>query len=333
MQKRLIWADSLRGILIVLVVLGHAIQAQLGGGCFDNHVWNYIYSFHMAAFMAVSGWLSFRANRQPAIIGGGRLSTFYRRVQQLLIPFFLWSLLKLFSLIVFSLNEVFSILHPDPYYWFLWALFWIQVLFMFGDWIAEKSRVRQEIIVILICAALVLLMTLFDVRVVGIQYISYYFIFYAVGYYLHKYDFLMMKNKVLLVILVILWTIMAWFWDMHELPSFLVLIPLPGAIVLYIYRFLTALIAAYILFCVAPMLLNAKNNLNKPIIWLGKVSLGIYVAHLLFIYQLTKSVNALIDSPLVIISIVFIASLVFSSGIVWVLSKLKYSARLMLGKI
>lgn len=204
---------------------------------------------------------------------------------------------------------------------------------MFGDWIAEKSRVRQEIIVILICVALVLLMTLFDVRVVGIQYISYYFIFYAVGYYLHKYDLLMMKNKVLLAILVILWAIIAWFWDMHELPSFLVLIPLPGAIVLYIYRFLTALIAVYILFCVAPMLLDTMNKLNKPLIWLGKVSLGIYVAHLLFIYQLTKSVNALIDSPLVIISIVFIASLVFSSGIVWVLSKLKYSARLMLGKI
>ena len=44
MTKRLIWADSLRGILIVLVVLGHAIQAQLGGGCFDNHVWNYNHS-------------------------------------------------------------------------------------------------------------------------------------------------------------------------------------------------------------------------------------------------------------------------------------------------
>ncbi len=59
-MKRLIWADGLKGILIVLVVLGHAIQETLKGGCFDNHLWNYIYSFHMAAFMAVSGFLSFR---------------------------------------------------------------------------------------------------------------------------------------------------------------------------------------------------------------------------------------------------------------------------------
>lgn len=71
MAKRLIWADSLRGILIVLVVLGHAIQAQLGDGCFTNHVWNYIYSFHMAAFMAVSGWLSYRVSIHRLNIGGG----------------------------------------------------------------------------------------------------------------------------------------------------------------------------------------------------------------------------------------------------------------------
>ncbi len=60
-MKRLIWADCLKGILIVLVVMGHAIQETLKNGCFDNHLWNYIYSFHMAAFMAVSGFLSYRS--------------------------------------------------------------------------------------------------------------------------------------------------------------------------------------------------------------------------------------------------------------------------------
>lgn len=62
-MKRLLWADSLKGILIVLVVLGHAIQETLKVGCFENHVWNYIYSFHMPAFMAVSGFLNYRMGR------------------------------------------------------------------------------------------------------------------------------------------------------------------------------------------------------------------------------------------------------------------------------
>lgn len=66
-SKRFNWADSIRGILILLVVLGHAIQKTLGDGCEENHLWNAIYSFHMAAFMAVSGYLAFR----PGGLGGG----------------------------------------------------------------------------------------------------------------------------------------------------------------------------------------------------------------------------------------------------------------------
>ena len=329
-MKRLIWADILRGILIILVVLGHAIQAKMGNGCFDNHVWNYIYSFHMAAFMTVSGWLSYRAATQT---NGGRLSTIFRRVQQLLVPFLIWSLLKCLTLYELSLGEVVEVFHPDPFYWFLWALFWIQALFVAGDWLAEKMRVKQEIVFVVICVALVLMMTLFDVRVLGLQYISYYFMFYAIGYYLHKYERLITKNKVLLSILFLLWVIMAWFWDMHMLPSFLAWIPLPGAVVHYFYRFITAVIAVYIMICAAPKLLDGENKVNKPFVWLGKVSLGIYVAHLLFIYQLTKLINGFIDSPLLIITIVFIISLTVSSFIVWALSQWKVTARLLLGKL
>lgn len=63
-MKRLVWADSLKGILIILVVLGHAIPNTLEGDWFNNHLLNYICSFHMAAFMAISGFLSYR-------MGGG----------------------------------------------------------------------------------------------------------------------------------------------------------------------------------------------------------------------------------------------------------------------
>lgn len=192
---------------------------------------------------------------------------------------------------------------------------------------------KQEFIVVVICAALVLMMTAFDIRVLGLQYISYYFMFYGIGYYLHKYERLITKNKVMLTIMFLMWVVMAWFWDMHALPSFLARIPLPGAVVQYFYRFITALIAVYILICVAPMLLDGENKVNKPLVWLGNVSLGIYVAHLLFIYQLTKFVSGFINSSFLIIAIVFVASLAFSTGIVWVLSKWKFSAKLMLGKI
>lgn len=63
MTNRLVWADSLKGVLMILVVVGHSIQYVEGDLCESNHLWNAIYSFHMPAFMAVSGWLS--------VYGGG----------------------------------------------------------------------------------------------------------------------------------------------------------------------------------------------------------------------------------------------------------------------
>lgn len=332
-MKRLIWADSLKGILIVLVVLGHAIQAQLGGGCFDNHVWNYIYSFHMAAFMAISGWLSYRANRPLAINGGGRLSTVYRRAQQLLIPFFMWSLLKLLSLKVFPSHEVFAFLYPDPYYWFLWALFWIQVFFIIGDWLSEKIKVKQEIAITSVWILLALLMLVLNVRILGFQYIAYYFAFYAIGYYLHKYEGLVTKNKVIIMFLFVVWAIMAWFWNMHKLPAFLSVLPLPGSLLQFAYRFVAAFFSVYVLINVSPMLLGSEKKWNAAFVWLGKVSLGIYGAHLLFLHPLTQIVSCFISDSSSVITIVFIISLVMSSFIVWALSKWKVTARLFLGKI
>lgn len=49
-KDRLIWADSLKGILILLVVLGHAIQGVYRENVESNRWWNVIYSFHMPAF-------------------------------------------------------------------------------------------------------------------------------------------------------------------------------------------------------------------------------------------------------------------------------------------
>ena len=61
MKQRQVWADALKGWLMVLVVLGHAIQGVMHEGCFHNHLWNVIYSFHMPAFMAVSGYFAYSA--------------------------------------------------------------------------------------------------------------------------------------------------------------------------------------------------------------------------------------------------------------------------------
>ncbi len=60
-KDRLVWLDVLKGFLILLVIIGHAIQYCLPDGeCERNYWWNLIYSFHMPAFMAASGYINYR---------------------------------------------------------------------------------------------------------------------------------------------------------------------------------------------------------------------------------------------------------------------------------
>jgi len=330
-MKRLIWADSLKGILIILVVLGHAIQETLKAGCFDNHLWNMIYSFHMPAFMAISGFLNYRTRDWSKT---NRLSMIYRRFQQLMIPFFCWALIKILIYPPYHINRfVNAILFPDGAFWFLWVLFFIFVFFYVGDWIAEKLRIKQELIIAVLCLVLVLLMVFVDIRILGFQFIAYYFLFYSIGYYLHKYNKVITSKKWLLVVMTMGWAVMAWFWNMHKLPSFLFSIPLPTSLMQYSYRFLTALIAIYVLFGVSSKVLDGNKKWNVPMLQLGRISLGIYTSHILLMPFIIKGIMVFTQNITLVIILAFIIALAVSWILVWLLGKWKITAKFLLGKI
>ena len=78
-KTRLIWVDSLKGWLMLLVVMGHAIQYCMNAGeCESNYWWNLIYSFHMPAFMALSGFVNFSSTPPPSPSENGRLGVYHR---------------------------------------------------------------------------------------------------------------------------------------------------------------------------------------------------------------------------------------------------------------
>ena len=64
MNNRLIWADSIKGWLILLVIIGHCIASIIGNDAANlDYWWCLIYSFHMPAFIAISGYLNYRGGR------------------------------------------------------------------------------------------------------------------------------------------------------------------------------------------------------------------------------------------------------------------------------
>ena len=63
MQKRNGLLDYEKGVLIFLVTVGHVIQGFLGGWSdfYLNRLYMFIYSFHMPAFMMISGFLFYNS--------------------------------------------------------------------------------------------------------------------------------------------------------------------------------------------------------------------------------------------------------------------------------
>lgn len=332
-SRRLVWADSLKGILIILVVLGHAIQVVLGQGCFDNHLWNLIYSFHMAAFFAVSGWFAYKG---VGITWGGLKMVCRKRCLQLLVPYASWSIISFCISGAYSFHNFSALLlYPDRYFWFLWVLFWICILFSLSRYLSAKVKMDELWSVAIASIIMLVVMVTFDFRMFGFQFLAYYFIFYVLGYCMHRLDFLQFSNKYVLMSLAVLWFLLAWSWNMHKLPNwFPENFPIPITLVQYAYRGLTASIAVIVMLSIGPKLLNGTNHLNSYVSKLGAYSLGIYVCHLCFMGSLYKGINTLFPSfPIWLdVVILFTLSLVSTVFIVAILKRNCVTAKLLLGK-
>lgn len=63
-DNRNVLYDKIRGIAILLVVLGHSVQNAYGEKCFNVSLFNIIYSFHMPLFMFISGFVTYKRDRE-----------------------------------------------------------------------------------------------------------------------------------------------------------------------------------------------------------------------------------------------------------------------------
>jgi fucose 4-O-acetylase-like acetyltransferase len=130
--------DLVKGWLIFLVVLGHSIQFlgyrsiafDVLDAYYFNPVYIGIYSFHMALFMGISGYLAWGAIRKRSFLEFTKV-----RLLQIVIPLLIWSSLRHMAgptakslatqdliLLVNGLAS-FPILELGEEMWFLWAVF------------------------------------------------------------------------------------------------------------------------------------------------------------------------------------------------------------------
>ena len=125
--------DVMRGLLAILVVVGHSLQQLPGAfGAPGDFLEALIYSFHMPAFVFVAGFCSGRLLTLETVAEKG--SFIGRRAVRLLVPYVVWGALY-FALravageaarVPYEYDHLVFFLfgyNPDGAMWFVWALF------------------------------------------------------------------------------------------------------------------------------------------------------------------------------------------------------------------
>ncbi len=137
-NTRVPWPDYVKGIAILLVVVGHLIfgldlaseEAARGNSPVAFHGWQFavdwIYAFHMQAFFFISGLLAYQTGRKTA---GGFIAAKLRTIAY---PYFVWSVIQILLMLAMAgrtrheahWTDLLTIAYrPIMQFWFLYAFF------------------------------------------------------------------------------------------------------------------------------------------------------------------------------------------------------------------
>lgn len=163
-MKRDLTIDTLKGFLVLLVIIGHLIGSLkvLGGG-----LWNLIYTFHMPLFVLISGYLSKKEKLNVVTI---------------IKPLLVFQLINVLALSV--VGHEFTYTYFLIPYWTLWYLlslvFWRAILKYTPDSLLNRPNLCLGITII---AALMIGVIFPYGRILSIQRTITFLPFFLMGYY------------------------------------------------------------------------------------------------------------------------------------------------------
>lgn len=202
MSKRNEFVDVMRGVAILLVVLGHTMT-----GCTANSessfLYNVIWSIQMPLFFLISGYVT---KYSKSIKTTSDLCNYIkRRSIAYMWPWLIWSFLVrgiIFGQSYF-LNVKFLFWHMDTGYWFLASIWTISIAFGISSFFAEKSNdksdgkymIRMLIFYLLCMIALLGIGLSTGLSFFAIKQTLYYMPFYFAGFLWGRYQDNIMSIK------------------------------------------------------------------------------------------------------------------------------------------
>lgn len=285
--------DNLKGLAIILIVLGHM--------CLFPVLKSVIYIIHLPIFFFVAGYFSKIGLDEPI-----------KAFKRLLVPFIVFCIIyELFDIFVMggTLNKKMFI-NPGYALWFLISLFTMKMLLPILD------KLRYPILTAFILA---LLIGFIDVDLLGISRTFVFLPIFLVGFYYNdlseKINFKIENNLVLVLLLIL--TLVSCVIVAYNVPFDMVLLKAPYKN----YNILNILIRAVILILggvnvliLNKLMTNSENILTK----FGRNSMSVYVLHVYFVVLLRPIMKSFYAHHA---KLFLIAMIVISLAIVYLLSR------------
>ena len=197
------FVDIMRGIAMLLVVLGHTMT-----GCTvdsqKSFLFNIIWSLQMPLFILISGFVT--KYSRPISDGKGLWKYVKRRTVAYMLPWAVWSFLV--RGIIFGEDGFLNVKHllwnMDSGYWFLATIWTISMIFGIASFIAErvsKENLLKKQTVLLGCYLVGMVLLVGIGAILGLSFFAikltlYYMPFYYAGFLYGQFDDRMKESEI-----------------------------------------------------------------------------------------------------------------------------------------
>lgn len=263
--------DAVRGMAIVLVVIGHIIQYQNPTSYNSDLTFRVIYSFHMPLFYFVSGVVTSIYSKAA----DKNLHLFMKRTWGLLYPWGVWTLI-VFTFFYIRDPISFPFAKAIAFYWFLPVLYVCHIiLFFLTATHNNKEKIFHNIFPL---SAILLLLVLLS-NDFWISSIRFHAVYFAAGYIIAKNygrTFERDSKRLLLPALLFLISLFLWYIAFDIARS-------ENDILKYLKFLSRALAALFGIITTWFAVTILPKKLKCILIYIGKYSLQIYLIHLFII--------------------------------------------------
>lgn len=290
MKEREDWIDYLRGVAILLVVLGHAIRPSMQHDYVALNIlfWT-IYSIHMPLFFMISGYLLSKSINSVKAFG----EFFLKKCKVYLIPFLSYSMIIYLMIKVFCFYFSSDLLNDEnirniEYYhifligvlkgenpfathlWFLPALFLMVIFSAAVYWVIGKNYANACLGISIILWCLVALLNFKTIHV--LKMVMWDYVYFSIGLIFKMlYDKLTQYKKELFLFLtaffvtyIVIYTYLTKYLELVQIYIY----------ILQIVRFF-----AISVICMSSAVLSRCIYKGKMLKWIGKNSMEIYLFH------------------------------------------------------